>query len=319
VSGVAALMSSANSKLDSCQLISRLREGAQPFPQSSLDAATQPPMCHVPTGASDVQGSECICTRDAQTCGAGMANAPAALTAALRPIAAVALPVSVTAGQSVTLDGSGSAAANGHSVSSYQWSPVSGGLTLNITGAAASRASVTAPSCGVATVALTVTDDAGRTDTADVVITPSSASSSAPSMAGQGGCSTVAPSIEIEVCPSTDSVQTGATQTLAATLGNTSDTAVTWQVNGVAGGNATVGTISTAGVYTAPASVPSPATVTITAIAQADGTSSASAALTITAPPSSGGGGGGALDWMTLLAGGAWLLKRGLQRRARLP
>ena len=317
VSGVAALMASANSKLNSCQLISRLKEGAQPFPQSSLDAAAQPPMCHVPTGSSDVQGSECICTRDDQTCGAGMANAPAALTAALRPIAAVALPMSVSAGQSVSLDGSGSGAANGHSVSSYQWSPVSGGLTLSISGAATSRASVTAPSCGVATVALTVTDDAGRTDTADVVITPSSVSSSAPSTAGQNGCSTVAPSIQIEVCPSTDSVQAGSTETLAATLGNTANTAVTWQVNGVAGGNATVGTISAAGVYTAPASVPSPASVRITAVAQADGTSSASATLTITTPPSSGGG-GGALDWMTLLAGGAWALMLGSRRRARL-
>jgi len=319
VSGVAALMSSANSKLNSCQLISRLKEGAQPFPQSSLDAAAQPPMCHVPTGSSDVQGSECICTRDDQTCGAGMANAPAALTAALRPIAAVALPMSVSAGQSVSLDGSGSGAANGHSVSSYQWSPVSGGLTLSISGAATSKATVTAPSCGVATVALTVTDDAGRTDTADVVITPSSVSSAAPSMAGQNGCSTVAPSIEIEVCPSTDNVQIGSTETLAATLGNTTNTAVTWQVDGVTGGNATVGTISAAGVYTAPASVPSPATVTITAVAQADGASSASATLTIAAPPASGGGGGGgALDWMTLLAGAVWLLSRRRQHHARL-
>lgn len=317
VSGVAALMSSTNSKLNSCQLIARLKEGAQPFPQSSLDAATQPPMCHVPISSSDVQGSECICTRDDQTCGAGMANAPASLTAALRPIAAVSLPASVSAGQSVTLDGSGSGAANGHSVSSYQWSAVSGGVMLSISGAATSKAAVTAPSCGVGTVALTVTDDAGRTDTADVVMTPSSVSSSAPSTAGQNGCSTVAPAIVVEVCPSTDSVPTGGTETLVATLGNTSNTTVTWQVNGIAGGNATVGTITAAGVYTAPASVPSPSTVTITAIAEADGTSSASAQLTVTAPPGSGGGGGGAIDWMTLLAGGAWLVKLGISRRPR--
>ncbi|MGO9803486.1 MAG: S8 family serine peptidase [Steroidobacteraceae bacterium] len=317
VSGVAALMTSVNGKLNSCQLISRLKEGAQPFPQSSLDATTQPPMCHVPTSSSDVQAAECICTRDDQTCGAGMANAPAALTAALRPIAAVALPASVTAGQSVALDGSGSGAANGHMVDSYQWSPVSGGLALSITGAATAKATVTAPSCGVATVALTVTDDAGHTDTADVVITPSSISSTAPAAAGDNGCSTLAPSIAIEVCPVSDSVQTGGTATFAATLANTSNTAVTWAVNGVAGGNATYGTISSAGVYMAPASVPSPATVTITATAQADGTSDAAAQMTITAPPASGGGGGGALDWMTLLAGAARLLQLGMRRSAR--
>jgi len=316
VSGIAALMSTVNSSLNSCQLISRLKEGALPFPQTSLDATgAQPQMCHVPTGASDVQNSECICTRDDQTCGAGMANAPGALTAALRPIAAVALPASVTAGQSLTLDGSGSGAANGHTVSGYQWSPVSGGLMLSITGAATSKASVTAPSCGVATIALTVTDDAGHADTANVVITPSSATTTAPAAAGQGACSTVAPAILVEVCPAADSVQAGGSATLTATLANTTNTAVTWEVNGIAGGNATVGTITSAGVYSAPASVPMPATVTITAVSAADATATGSAQLTITADPGSGGGGGGACDWLTLLAGGAALVSIARRRR----
>ena len=314
VSGIAALMSTVNSKLNSCQLIARVKEGSLPYPQASLDATTQPAMCHVPASASDVQNTECICTRDDKTCGAGMANAPGALTAALRPIAAVAVPGSVAAGQSVTLDGSGSGAANGHTVSSYQWSPVSGGLMLSITGGATSAASITAPSCGVATVALTVTDDAGHSDTADVVITSSSATTSAPATAGQSACSTVAPAILVAVCPATQSVQAGGTATLSATLANTTNEAVTWEVNGLAGGNATVGTITSAGVYSAPAHTPMPATVTITALSAADASASGSAQLTITAPPGGGGGGGGAGDWITLLAGGALLIAR--QRRA---
>jgi serine protease len=317
VSGIAALMSTVNSSLNSCQLISRLKEGSLPYPQTSLDATgAQPQMCHVPAGANDVQNSECICTRDDQTCGAGMANGPGALTAALRPIAAVAVPGSVTAGQSVTLDGSGSGAANGHTVSSYQWSPVSGGLTLSITGAATSRASVTAPSCGVATVALTVTDDAGHADTANVAITPGSATTTAPAAAGQSACSAVAPAILIEVCPAADSVRPGGSATLSATVANTTNSAVTWEVNGLVGGNATVGTITSAGVYSAPASVPAPATVTITAVSATDANAMGSSQLTITAPPGSGGGGGGACDWITLLAGGALLLAR--QRRPSL-
>ena len=309
VSGIAALMSSVNGKLNSCQMIARLKEGAQPFPQTSLDATTQPPACHVPASSSDVQESECICTRDDQTCGAGMANAPAALTAALRPIAAVALPASVASGQSLTLDGTGSGAANGHSVSSYQWSPVSGGITLSIGSAATPKATVTAPACGVATVALTVTDDAGRTDTADVVVTPSSVSTSAPAAAGQHACSTVAPVIVIEVCPATDTVKTGGTATFVASVANTTNTAVSWQVNGVTGGSATDGTISSTGVYTAPDSSPATGTVTVSATSQADGASAGSAQVTITAPASGGGGGGGALDWLTLLAAGARVLQ----------
>src|SRR5256885_15115649 len=67
-----------------------------------------------------------------------------------------------------------------------------------------------------------------------------------------------------------------------ATVQNTSNTAVTWQVSGVSGGNATAGTISSSGLYTAPAVVPNPATVTVTAVSQADPTKSASAQGTIT-------------------------------------
>jgi hypothetical protein len=72
-----------------------------------------------------------------------------------------------------------------------------------------------------------------------------------------------------------------------ATVSDASDAAVTWQVNGVAGGNSTVGTISQGGVYTSPASTPVPPTVTVTAVSQADPSASASATLTLTAvvPP----------------------------------
>jgi len=319
VSGIAALMSSVNSNLNSCQLVSRLKEGTLPFPQTSLDATgPQPPMCHVPAGANDLQSSECICTRDGQTCGAGMANAPGALSAALRPIAAVAVPASVSAGQSLTLDASASGAANGHTVSGYQWSTVGGGVILSIAGATTSRASVTAPSCGVGTVALTVTDDAGRADTANVVITPVSAATTAPAAAGQSACSSAASAVLVEVCPATDSVQAGGTATLTATLANTTNTTVTWEVNGFVGGNASVGTITSAGVYSAPASVPARATVTITAISAADASATGSAQMTITAPPGGGGGGGGGggtLDWITLLAGAALLASIARRRR----
>ena len=317
VSGMAALMSTVNSNLNSCQLIARLKEGAQPYPQTSLDATgSQPPMCHVPANATDLEQSECICTRDGQTCGAGMANAPGALSAALRPIAAVAVPARVTAGESITLDGSGSGAANGHSIAGYQWSPVGGGLAFSIAGAATAKATLTGPSCGVGTVALTVTDDAGRTDTANVVITPGAAATTAPAIAGQNACTVSAAGILVAVCPASDSVQTGATETLTATLANTADAAVTWEVNGIVGGNATVGTVTSAGIYSAPASVPAPATVTVTAVSQADASASGAAQLTISAPASgAGGGGGGEIGCGTLLAGAAWLGARLLRRR----
>ena len=320
VSGIAALMSAVNTKLNSCQLIARLKEGSIAFPQTSVDAVgTQPPMCHVPANTNDLQEAECICSGDGQTCGAGMANAPGALTAAMRPIAAVAVPGAVSAGAGVALDGSGSAALNGHSITSYQWSAGSGGLTLPISGTTNARASVTAPACGIGTVQLTVTDDMGRTDTADVIIKPSSATTSAPPLAGEA-CLPSAAQVQVAVCPESASVEAGGgAESFTATLANTSDAAVTWQVNGVTGGNAMVGTITSSGVYTPPATVPASPTVTITAVSVADSSASSTASVTISAATSGAHSGGGAADALTLLLGASLLLARWRRRAQHRP
>jgi hypothetical protein len=75
---------------------------------------------------------------------------------------------------------------------------------------------------------------------------------------------------------------------MASVSGN-ANTAVTWQVNGVTGGNATAGTIDANGVYTAPGVVPSPNNpVMVTAVSQADVTKSGSATVTLKAPTPAG-------------------------------
>jgi serine protease len=278
VAGIAGLMTSVNSNLKPAQLIARLKEGAKAFPVSS---DTTVPNCHVPASSADLQTAECNCTTS--TCGAGMANAPGAIKAALRPIAAIAVPATVSAGQNVSLGGTGSAAACGHTITTYAWSNV-GNTTNPIQGANAATATVVAPATGSITVRLTVTDDANRVDTADVVISAASATTTAPANANSGKCPGSALPVAVAVTPATASVQTGAMQTFTAAVTNTSNTAVTWNVNGVAGGSATFGMISTAGVYTAPMSAPTPATVTITATSAADTTKSASAQATITTP-----------------------------------
>jgi uncharacterized protein (DUF1800 family) len=55
-----------------------------------------------------------------------------------------------------------------------------------------------------------------------------------------------------------------------ATVTGTTNPVVTWQVNGVEGGSTSSGTISTAGLYTAPTVLPNPNTVTISAIISGD-------------------------------------------------
>ena len=84
------------------------------------------------------------------------------------------------------------------------------------------------------------------------------------------------------VSSSSSSVLLGNTQQLTATVTGTSNTAVTWSVNGVPGGNSTAGTISGAGLYTAPKDLPNPATVTIQATSEANSSASGSVVLTIT-------------------------------------
>ena len=87
--------------------------------------------------------------------------------------------------------------------------------------------------------------------------------------------------VSVAVSPSTATVRTRHTVQFTATVENTADTRVTWQVNGISGGNSSVGTISSTGLYTAPGTVPSPSTVSIRAVSVADPTKSATASATI--------------------------------------
>ena len=98
-----------------------------------------------------------------------------------------------------------------------------------------------------------------------------------------GGSSSSPPPapVSVSVSPPSADVATNTTQRFRATVTGTSNTAVNWSVAGVTGGNATVGTISSTGLYMAPSSVPSPATVPVTAAAQADPTKSGAATVTI--------------------------------------
>ena len=100
---------------------------------------------------------------------------------------------------------------------------------------------------------------------------------------GSGGSGGAAP--DVTVTPAAVSLAVGGgTQTFSATVTGSSNTAVTWQVNGTTGGGPTVGTISTAGVYSAPPSVPAGGSVTVSAVSVADPSKSASAIVTLMPP-----------------------------------
>ncbi len=115
-------------------------------------------------------------------------------------------------------------------------------------------------------------------------------------ISGCGGNGTVTVS-SVSITPGAATVAPGTQTDFTATvnLANTSSTtttstAVTWEVNGVAGGNSSVGTITSLassneiGVYTAPTSVPTTnnGQVNITAVAQQTATSGSTASTTVT-------------------------------------
>jgi serine protease len=328
VSGIAGLMLSVNGNLRSSQLVARMRASALPFPTTNeTGSAPAAGTCHLPVNAADIQGAECVCTTAA--CGAGMANANGAVAQALRPIAAISAPATVNAGSNVTLDASGSAAACNHTVATYAWTVTAGTASLSSNNTATTT--LQAPATGTVVVHLVVTDEAGKTDAADIAITSTNTSTASPSTAGTRACLTaivVPPAVTITATDSdvaeaatnpgtfmlTRSGDTTAALvvTIATTgtaTGTTDYTALPTSVTipaGAASANVTVTPVDDTTVETGGETV----TVTVQAAAGYDVGTPGAATVTIVdndtaAPPSNGGGGGGggggSLDLLTLV------------------
>src|SRR5271169_2266949 len=83
-------------------------------------------------------------------------------------------------------------------------------------------------------------------------------------VAWQTGCKS-ATVVAITISPTAATVSLGATQQFTAAVTGTSDTQVTWSVNSVVGGNNTVGTITTQGLYTAPSNALNASSVSVVA------------------------------------------------------
>lgn len=61
--------------------------------------------------------------------------------------------------------------------------------------------------------------------------------------------------VGVAISPSTALMMTGASQQFTATVSGQSNPTITWSVDGISGGNSTVGTISNTGLYTAPSAI----------------------------------------------------------------
>lgn len=218
VSGIAALMKSVNNHLTPAQIIARMRAAASAFPQGAAG---------VPTCPATASGGECACPNDGSQCGAGMVDALAAVEAAQKPIAVIALPATVAtgsvidAGASVAGCNTSAATPAPLAIASFAWSSVPSSLIVS--GAATSKVTID-PSPG--TLTLTVTDSAGHADIETVTLTASTATTTAPSSSG-GSTSACPAALQVSPLPPTvtesfspSTVGENTASTLTVTLAN---------------------------------------------------------------------------------------------------
>lgn len=198
VAGTAALMLSANPSLTAAEVRSLLTSTTRAFPTTG--GSTGIATCTTP---GTTKQEECYCTTS--TCGAGMLDTQAAVQAAATGRAVAHLGGAgslVTTGNSVTIDGSGSTAASGASLTTYLWELIDGSSLATITSAnnasSVTLSTASPTTSGMVTVRLTVTDNLGNTGfatqaftlgTATSIVTavPTSTATTTPSNSGGGG------------------------------------------------------------------------------------------------------------------------------------
>ena len=161
--------------------------------------------------------------------------------------------------------------------------PASVGITLTPTSASMQTATTkqfSATVTGSSNTAVTWSATGGSVSSAGLYTSPSSAgtytvtATSAADTTKKASATvtvTAAAAVSVSVSPTTASLNTGTTKTFTATVTGNSNTAVTWTATG--------GTVSSAGLYTAPSSA---GTYTVTATSAADTSKKATATVTVT-------------------------------------
>lgn len=141
----------------------------------------------------------------------------------------------------------------------FTWTLFSGSLPSGITVQSAGSVSGTTSQTGQFNITVEVMDSASPKQTSTQPLT----------------LTVVAP-VAVTVTPTTATVASGGTEQFTAFVSNASNAAVTW--------SASLGTISSAGLYSAP-TVSANSTFNVTATSVADTTKSATASVTVTPPP----------------------------------
>ena len=134
----------------------------------------------------------------------------------------------------------------------------------------------------LAAAASLVSCGAAPTSTAITCTTTTSTSSTTTSTST---CTDPVTSISVTISPATVSVNVVTTEQFVDSIQGGTNSVTIWQVNGIVGGNDTIGRIDSNGLYHAPTTVPSPSTVSVTAVSFEDQKVSATSTVTITPAP----------------------------------
>jgi hypothetical protein len=264
--------------------------------QSGVTVSVSPATATVRTGGAQtftatVTGAASTVTWSVNNVAGGNSTV-GTIDASGRYLAPLAVPspstVTVRATSTVSSSSSGTASVTViplPTIAAVSPSPVPvGSFTLTVTGAGFTAGSVV--SFDGAALATTVVSSTTLTATGNAAAARSSVPVVVTTTDGEVSNTflvdvVAAPAVTVAISPASASVRINRTQQFTATVQNTSNKTVTWKVNGIAGGNSTVGTISSSGLYRAPSSVPNPSVVTVSATSAADPTKSASAAVTV--------------------------------------
>jgi serine protease len=189
VSGIVALMASVRPALTSAEATAALRKTARPFPTTGGGSAAvaAPPACVAP---SSTPQDECYCTT--ATCGAGMADAAAAVAAAKAlnnaAVAISASSASLTANQAATLTAAISGLAAGKTLVATTWTLLSGGSAIGnfSNGPGPATVSLTPTAAGSFTVQADVTDSDGLVHSQTASFSVGAAAGTTPPSSGGG-------------------------------------------------------------------------------------------------------------------------------------
>jgi len=156
---------------------------------------------------------------------------------------------------------------------------VTGSANTSVTWSVSGIAGCSGSGCGTISAGGLYTAPAIVTTPAVVSVKATSQADTTKSASAQ--VSIVTP-VSITIAPTSALITVGAQRQFQATVTGSANLGVTWTVSGAGCAGSACGTITSVGLYAAPATVPNPAAVKVTARAQADTSQSASAVITIT-------------------------------------